>query len=152
MGRSGVNRASSSDAWGPGFAPRPLRFKKYHFFTPKLKVSPEPGTPPDLWIECKGAGSNIGKFCSHTLWMAPWTYFGFSFVPWQAICVPGNMCTSNNRQFPNVIIYPNDNNRWRGPMLFATKLLDLVVHTYRREKRDKYVHKPKNVPAKWLKK
>ena len=35
VGRSGVDRASSSDARGPGFEPRPLRFKKYHFFTPK---------------------------------------------------------------------------------------------------------------------
>ena len=30
-----MDRASSSDALGPGFEPRPLRFKKYHFFTPK---------------------------------------------------------------------------------------------------------------------
>ena len=35
VGRSGVDRASSSDARGLGFEPRPLRFKKYHFFTPK---------------------------------------------------------------------------------------------------------------------
>ena len=35
VGRSGVDIASSSDARGPGFEPRPLRFKKYHFFTPK---------------------------------------------------------------------------------------------------------------------
>ena len=33
--RSGVHRASSSDAQGPGFDPRPLCFKKYLFFTPK---------------------------------------------------------------------------------------------------------------------
>ena len=26
---------SSSDARGPGYEPRPLRFKKYHFYTPK---------------------------------------------------------------------------------------------------------------------
>ena len=30
VGRSGVDRASSSDALGPGFEPWPLRFKKYH--------------------------------------------------------------------------------------------------------------------------
>ena len=35
VGRSGVDRASSSDARGPGFEPRPLHLKKYHFFTPK---------------------------------------------------------------------------------------------------------------------
>ena len=35
VGRSGVDRASSSDARGLGFEPRPLSFKKCHFFTPK---------------------------------------------------------------------------------------------------------------------
>jgi len=35
VGHSGVDRASSSDARGPGFKPRPLRFKKDHFFTLK---------------------------------------------------------------------------------------------------------------------
>ena len=33
VGRGGVDRASSSDARGPGFEPRPLHLKKYHFFT-----------------------------------------------------------------------------------------------------------------------
>ena len=33
VGRSGVDRASSSDARGLGFEPRPLHFKKYHLFT-----------------------------------------------------------------------------------------------------------------------
>ena len=32
-GRSGVDRAASSDTRGPGFEPRPLHLKKYHFFT-----------------------------------------------------------------------------------------------------------------------
>ena len=40
VGRSRVDRASSSDARGPGFEPRPLHFKKYHFFTLKPKGSP----------------------------------------------------------------------------------------------------------------
>ena len=35
VGRSGVDRVPSFDAQGAGFEPRPLRFKKYHFFTPK---------------------------------------------------------------------------------------------------------------------
>ena len=33
VGRSGVDIASSSDAQGLGFEPRPLHLKKYHFFT-----------------------------------------------------------------------------------------------------------------------
>ena len=33
VGRGGVDRASFSDARGPGFEPRPLHLKKYHFFT-----------------------------------------------------------------------------------------------------------------------
>ena len=33
VGHGGVDRASSSDARGPGFEPRPLHLKKYHFFT-----------------------------------------------------------------------------------------------------------------------
>ena len=33
VGRGGVDRASSSDARGPGFKPWPLHFKRYHFFT-----------------------------------------------------------------------------------------------------------------------
>ena len=33
VGRSGVDRASSSDAGGQGFEPRPLHLKKYNFFT-----------------------------------------------------------------------------------------------------------------------
>ena len=35
VGHGGVDRASSSDARGPGIEPRPLHLKKYHFFTPK---------------------------------------------------------------------------------------------------------------------
>ena len=31
VGRCGVDRASSSNARGPGFKPRSLRFKKYHY-------------------------------------------------------------------------------------------------------------------------
>ena len=38
VGRSGVDRESSSDARGSGFEPRPLRLKKYHFFTETLEV------------------------------------------------------------------------------------------------------------------
>ena len=58
MGRSGVDRASSSDARGPGFEPRPLCFKKY----PEAERFPEePGAPPDLGIENKGAGSSKKK-------------------------------------------------------------------------------------------
>ena len=48
VGRSGVDRASSSDAQGTGFELRPLRFKKYHFFTPKLKGSPRSRAHPRI--------------------------------------------------------------------------------------------------------
>ena len=35
VGRSRVDTPSSSDARGPRFEPRPLRFKINHFFTPE---------------------------------------------------------------------------------------------------------------------
>ena len=40
VGRSGVDRASSSDAQGPGFKPRPLRFKKIPLLYPKTLEVP----------------------------------------------------------------------------------------------------------------
>ena len=49
MGRSGVDRASSSDALGPGFEPRPLRFKKIPLLYPETLEVPIRGRV-QLWI------------------------------------------------------------------------------------------------------
>ena len=55
VGRSrGVDRASSSDAWGPGLEPRPLHLKKIPLLYPKPSGSSELG----VWsLSCIG-GSN----------------------------------------------------------------------------------------------
>ena len=63
VGRSGVDKASSSDARGPGFEPRPLRFKKYHFFTPKPKGSPRSQAHPRISeLSVRGRGQAEKKY------------------------------------------------------------------------------------------
>ena len=70
VGRSRVDRASSSDALGPGFDPWPLRFKKYHFFTPKPKGSPRSRAHPhnsELSVRGRGqAEKKISLACTDT--------------------------------------------------------------------------------------
>ena len=43
-----MDKASSSDARGPGLEPQPLHFKKYHFFTLKPKGSPRSRAHPQI--------------------------------------------------------------------------------------------------------
>ena len=62
VGRSGVDRASSSDARGPGFEPGPLRFKKYHFFTPKLKGSLRSRVHPQISESSERGGVEPKKY------------------------------------------------------------------------------------------
>ena len=72
VGRGGVDRASSSDSRGSGFATRPLHFKKYHFFTPKPKGSlrsrahprariSEAGHAEKIWLY-RGRGQILANF------------------------------------------------------------------------------------------
>ena len=65
VGRGWVGRASSSDARGLGFEPRPLRFKKYHFFTPKPKGSPRSRAHPrisELSVRGRGQAEKRSQF------------------------------------------------------------------------------------------
>ena len=64
MGRGGVDRASSSDARGPGFEPRPIHLKKIPLLYPKPSGSSE----LDVWsLSCMGVTPGSDKKKIHEL-------------------------------------------------------------------------------------
>jgi len=68
VGRSRVDRASSSDALGPGFEPRPLRFKKIPLLYPETLEVPIRGRVQLRILELGDeAGESKKNACNQTV-------------------------------------------------------------------------------------